>query len=101
LKIALTKFHALLWFVILEALVLRLSTVSADVNVEMRRALIEKEVLSMPRGMCTSAATLDDIAQYAKQIACPKDGKRTIKPLTDKGTEDNFKLQMEETEGYI
>jgi ArsR family metal-binding transcriptional regulator len=80
---------------------LRLSTVSADVNEEIRRALIEKTVSSIPRGMCISDDTLNDIFQYAKQTACPKDEKQTNMPLPVKDTEENFKLQMEETEGYI
>ncbi|XP_048741504.2 uncharacterized protein LOC125655301 isoform X1 [Ostrea edulis] len=82
-----------------KALILRLQTVSEDMDVEMRKTLIEEKVLSMSRGTRISEATLNDIAQFAIQTTCRKEGRKTGKSFTVKGIAEDFNPQItEETE---
>lgn len=87
-------------YIFSEALILRLQTVSEDMDVEMRKTLIEEKVLSMSRGTRISEATLNDIAQFAIQTTCRKEGRKTGKSFTVKGIAEDFNPQItEETEG--
>jgi hypothetical protein len=96
-----TTFHALFCYIFLEALILRLSAVSEDLDVETRKVWIEEKVLSMSQGKCFPESSLNDITQYAIQMVCPKEGETTKTSRTVKNTTDHSNIHMGETEGQI